>query len=63
VIDGIHVLFTGTGTTDDGQSVRFTVEIDALSKLGLSDTFHISIPALNGYTAGGALNGGNITIH
>ena len=63
VIQGDHVRIAGTGTTDDGQAVNFIVEIDALSKLGLPDTFHISIPALNGYTSGGALTGGNITIH
>jgi hypothetical protein len=63
VIDGNHAGFTGTGFTGEGQVVNFTVEIDALSKLGLSDTFHISIPELNGYTAGGTLTGGNITIH
>ena len=63
VIEGNHAWFTGTGTTDDGQVVSFTVEIDALSKLALADTFSISIPAMNGYTAGGALNGGNLTIH
>jgi len=63
VIEGDHVLFAGIGTTDNGQAVNFIVEIDALSKLGLPDTFHMSIPALNGYTSGGALTGGNITIH
>lgn len=63
VIEGDHVWFTGMGTMDDGQVVSFTVEIYALSRLGLADTVYISIPALNGYTAGGALNGGNIAIH
>jgi hypothetical protein len=58
VIEGNHALFTGTGTMDDGQVVTFTVELDALN-----NAFHISIPALNDYSAGGALSGGNITIH
>jgi hypothetical protein len=48
---------------NDGQVVSFKVEINAMSKLGFVDTFSVSIPALNGYTAGGALTGGNITIH
>ena len=63
VIQGDHALFAGIGTTDNGQAVNFIVEIDALSKLGLPDMFHISVPALNGYTFGGTLTGGNITIH
>lgn len=63
VIEGTHVWFTGTGVLNDGQVVTFRVEIDALSKLGQSDTFYIYIPALNGYEDGGALTGGNITIH
>jgi len=63
VIEGNHAWFTGTGVTNDGQVVRFVVEIDALNKLGQPDTFYIYIPALNGYESGGALTGGNITIH
>jgi hypothetical protein len=63
VIEGNHAWFTGTGMINDGQMVSFTVEINALSKLGSADTFAISIPALNGYTAGGTMAGGNITIH
>lgn len=63
VIEGSHAWFTGTGTLDNGQAVRFRVEVDALSGLGLADAFSISIPSLNGYTAGGTMAGGNITIH
>jgi hypothetical protein len=63
VIEGNHAFFTGTGVMNDGQVVIFTVEIDALSKLGLADTFSISIPALNGYSVAEPLAGGNITIH
>jgi len=60
VIEGNHVLFTGSGTLNDGQIVYFTVEID---DSGQSDFFSIDIPALNGYTASGVLTGGNITLH
>ena len=63
VIQGNHVWFTGVGVLNDGQLVTFRVEIDALSRLGQPDTFKIFIPALNGYIAGDALTGGNITIH
>jgi hypothetical protein len=59
VIDGDHAWFTGTGATQSGQTVSFTVEIKDLG----SDTFSISIPALNGYSVSGPLTGGNITIH
>jgi hypothetical protein len=63
MIEGNHVSFRGTGILNDGQAVSFVVEINALSNLGASDTFHIYIPAMNGYVAGGNLTGGNITIH
>jgi cell division septation protein DedD len=63
MIEGNHVSLRGTGILNDGQVVGFVVEINALSKLGASDTFHIYIPAMNGYVAGGSLAGGNITIH
>jgi len=63
VIEGNHAWFIGIGVTNDGQVVSFVVEIDALNKLGQPDTFYIYIPALNGYESGGALTGGNVTIH
>jgi hypothetical protein len=63
MIEGSHAWFTGTGMMNDGQMVGFTVEVNALGKLGLGDTFDISILAMNGYSAGGTLAGGNITIH
>jgi hypothetical protein len=62
-IEGNHVSIRGTGILNDGQAVSFVVEINALSQLGASDTFHIYIPAMNGYVAGGNIAGGNITIH
>ena len=63
VIEGNHVWFTGTGILNNEQNVSFTVQLDAVSEPGSQDTFAIFIPALNGYTAGGAMAGGNITIH
>ena len=63
VIERDHAWFTGTGTIDNAQTVSFRVELNALSNQGQADTFSISIPALNGYTAGGPMTGGNITIH
>ena len=63
VIEGDHAWFTGIGVTDEEQIVEFEIEIDALRKLGQPDTFYIYLPAMNGYGSGGALTGGNITIH
>lgn len=63
VIDGNHAWFSGIGTLGDGQVVSFTVEVESRSGRGQPDIFKIYIPALNGYGAGGALSGGNITIH
>lgn len=63
VIEGDQVRFSGTGVTHDGQIVAFEVEINILSKLDQPDTFYISMPLMNAYRAGGALSGGNITIH
>lgn len=63
VIEGNHVLVTGTGMLNNEQVVSFKVHIDTVSEPGSQATFTISIPALNGYTAGGAMTGGNITIH
>jgi hypothetical protein len=60
VIQGNHAWFTGTGMLDDGQLVAFTVDV---SDFGQSGMFNISIPALDGYTAGGSLDGGNVTVH
>jgi hypothetical protein len=60
VIQGERAWFIGIGRMDNGQMVSFFVEIDASSRAG---TFKISIPALDGYTVGGTLTGGNIMIH
>lgn len=59
VIHGSSAWLIGTGMVNDGQWVSFTVQITDLG----NDTFSISIPGLNGYTASGTLTGGNITIH
>jgi hypothetical protein len=63
VIDGNRAWFTGTGTLSNGQVVTFLVEVVVRSKHAQPTIFKIYIPALNGYAAGGALTGGNITIH
>jgi hypothetical protein len=63
VIEADHARFTGRAIVNDGPEVRFEVEIDDLSQLASPDTFTIKISDMGGYTAGGALTGGNITIH
>jgi len=63
VIEGNQAWFTGTGVLQDGQKVKFEIEVQALSEPEKPDTFYIAITALQGYESGGALTGGNITIH
>lgn len=63
VIDGNHAWFTGTGTLSNGQVVSFIVDVVVRTKHSKLAIFKIYIPALNGYAAGGAVTGGNITIH
>ena len=63
VIDGDQVWITGTGVMDNGQLVKFEIEIDVMDNPDQPDVIHIHIPDWNGYTAGGALKGGNIEIH
>jgi hypothetical protein len=63
VIEGDHVWLMGTGTLNNGQEVAFTIEIVVPDETDQPTTFHLYIPALDGYESGGALTGGNITIH
>ncbi len=63
VIDGDHVWITGSGILNNGQIAEFEIAIDVLSNPDRPDILYISIPGLDGYTAGGELTGGNITIH
>lgn len=63
VIEGDQAWCTGTAVTNDGQMVQFEIKTEALNKYGQPDTFFIHIPAINEDWSGGALNGGNITIH
>jgi hypothetical protein len=55
--------FTGPAVTTKIQSVPFEVQVDDLGEPGKADTFTINVRAPNGYSAGGVLTGGNITIH
>jgi hypothetical protein len=55
--------FTSTAMAARVQSVQFEIEVDDLGEPGKGDTFTIRVLAPNGYNAGGALTGGNITIH
>lgn len=63
VIEGDHAWFTGKGVTKDGQVVKCEIEIVDSNKLEQPDRFYIEIPEMNGYRSGGALSGGNITVH
>lgn len=67
VIEGDQVWITGTGVMDNGQISKFEIVIDlakdASNKPDQPDAFYITIPAMDGYGLGGALTGGNITVH
>jgi hypothetical protein len=63
VIDGNHAWFTGEGVINNGQIVKFRVEMDVLDSPQKPDNFYVTIPGMNDYTAGGELKGGNIEIH
>ena len=58
VVKDNHAWITGIGLLDDGKEVKFFVEISTAP-----DTLRILIPELDGYEAGGALSGGNLSIH
>ena len=62
IINGDHATITGTGIAY-GQFVTFTLNLVDFGKPGSGDRFMIEIPDLSGYSAGGALSGGNIQIH
>ena len=61
-ISGKHALITGYATVNGIANVAFTLDIYDIDRQGSSDTFMIQIPALNGYSAGGILESGNIQI-
>jgi ELWxxDGT repeat protein len=58
-IAGTHATIRGTATVN-GSPGDFRIEVDDLGEPGRSDTFSITV---DGYSAGGVLNGGNIQIH
>jgi hypothetical protein len=60
-IDGSSARFSGKGRTNDGSQVRFRVRVSDGSETGNPDTFSINLST--GYSAGGDLTRGDITIH
>lgn len=63
VIQGGHALIIGTGELADGRMVRFEVEVREAGISGQPASFYLRLLDPNEYEAGGALAGGNITIH
>lgn len=63
IIDGDHAIITGIGIVNGEVTVNFTLHVYDHGEPGSSDQFIIEIPTLDGYSAGGTLSGGNITIH
>lgn len=61
-ISGNHAVIAGLATVNGKRNVAFILDVYDLGRNGRSDNFMIQIPALNGYSAGGKLSGGNIRI-
>lgn len=61
VIRGTHATVYGFASVDGAGDVQFRVDVDDLGGPGTSDTFRIVMR--DGYTAGGALQRGNLLIH
>jgi hypothetical protein len=61
-ISGNHAVIAGYATVNGEANVAFTVIVDDFDEPGSSDTLTIQIPALNGYSAGGIVTGGNIQV-
>jgi hypothetical protein len=62
VINGSHAKFSGLATVNGQKNVWFEVTVFDSHKRGSTDKFMIKIPALDDYSAGGTLTGGNITV-
>jgi len=63
VIEGNRAWFTGEGTTSNGQVFEFEITVTVKNGLDQPDTFDIHVPTMDEYEFGGALTGGNITVH
>jgi len=61
-IEENHALITGVATVNDQVNVAFTLIVGDSGEPGSADIFIILIPALNEYSAGGLIAGGNIQI-
>ena len=57
-----HAVILGNANVNGKANIAFVLNVDDLGKGGSSDIFMIQIPAWNGYSAGGVLDGGNIRI-
>jgi hypothetical protein len=62
-IQASHAVITGFATVNDQSNVPFILSVDDFGEPGSADKVMIEIPDLSGYSAGGALSGGNIQIH
>jgi hypothetical protein len=60
-IVGSHAKISGTSKNGRRSTFRFTVDVDDLSPSGGTDQLAISVN--NGYSAGGPLTRGDISIH
>jgi len=60
-INSHHTQFTGTAKLGRKNKPTFTVDVDDLGPMGMNDQFSIQLST--GYSAGGVLTSGDITVH
>jgi len=61
-INGTHAKITGYATVNGTSNIPFTLDVYDYGEPGSSDIFMLQIPALNGYSMGGVITGGNIQV-
>jgi hypothetical protein len=61
-INGNDAMITGYAVVNDVPNLAFTLDVTDMTEPGTGDTFTLQIPALNGYSTGGVITGGNIKV-
>jgi hypothetical protein len=61
-IDGKHATIIGEATVNGQPNLAFILEVSDQGEPGTDDTFKLQIPALDGYSAGGVITGGNLQV-
>jgi hypothetical protein len=61
-IRGNQAIVRGYATVNNRSNLEFELILEDFGEKGSADTFRIQIPALNGYSAGGTMSGGNLQV-